>query len=321
MPIVAIINRKGGCGKSMLATHIAAYWARRGVRVMLGDIDRQQSARAWLARRPTATALIHPWAMDRNSVLRVPSGVTHVVIDTPGGLHGFDLAKVVMYADFVVMPVSPSVFDLSSASQCFAEISGLPRVSNGKCRVAVVGMRLEPSERAQQTLKTWAAQRNIPFLGIIHRSEHYPAAVEAGETIFDQPPGTRNQESADWQTLMEWLDPHVCQQPMLHHAAAGKQAGPMRAPNAPSPATPGTEAVATPSAPVAVSRFPNLGNEADRRSKLFKPVQQASRGDANVNPAPPVRPAPYPVRAATRQQESRSQPLTLATMLARLRNF
>ena len=51
MPVIAIVNRKGGSGKSTLATHLAASFANRGVAVMLGDVDRQQSTQGWLRMR------------------------------------------------------------------------------------------------------------------------------------------------------------------------------------------------------------------------------------------------------------------------------
>ena len=53
MPIVLITNPKGGCGKSTAATNLAGYFAWRGHPTMLGDLDRQQSALAWLGIRPT----------------------------------------------------------------------------------------------------------------------------------------------------------------------------------------------------------------------------------------------------------------------------
>jgi len=54
MPVFLIANPKGGVGKSTVATNLAGYFARRGERTMLGDLDRQQSSRAWLALRPRA---------------------------------------------------------------------------------------------------------------------------------------------------------------------------------------------------------------------------------------------------------------------------
>ncbi|MDL1862984.1 ParA family protein, partial [Betaproteobacteria bacterium PRO7] len=104
MPVVAVVNRKGGSGKSTLATHLAAYLERRGTPVMLGDVDRQLSTQAWLRRRnERRRSAIVGWKVDPKSVVRPPAGIAHVVLDTPGGLRGFDLARVVMYADAIVM--------------------------------------------------------------------------------------------------------------------------------------------------------------------------------------------------------------------------
>ncbi len=115
MPVIAVVNRKGGSGKSTLAAHMAAWCAQQGSSVMLGDVDRQQSARSWLKRRDTSLPAISPWAVDQN-MLRVPAGISHVVLDTPGGLQGFELARVVMFADVIIMPICNSIFDLESAA-------------------------------------------------------------------------------------------------------------------------------------------------------------------------------------------------------------
>ncbi|MEO5669601.1 MAG: ParA family protein, partial [Ramlibacter sp.] len=86
MPVIAVVNRKGGSGKSTFAAHVAAWCAGQGQSVMLGDVDRQQSSRAWLKRRGAVLPAIAPWAMDHKQMLRVPTGITHVVLDTPGGI-------------------------------------------------------------------------------------------------------------------------------------------------------------------------------------------------------------------------------------------
>ena len=52
MPVIVVANPKGGVGKSTLATQIAGFLAARGRAVTLGDLDRQQSSRQWLAVRP-----------------------------------------------------------------------------------------------------------------------------------------------------------------------------------------------------------------------------------------------------------------------------
>src|SRR5678816_210246 len=143
MSVIAVVNRKGGSGKSTLATHLAAHFANSGVPVMLGDVDRQQSTQSWLRERSLRelprSAPIVGWAVDPKRVLRPPAGVRHVVLDTPGGLRGFDLARVVAFADVILMPVCNSIFDRESAADCFAEMMALPRVASGRCRVATIG--------------------------------------------------------------------------------------------------------------------------------------------------------------------------------------
>ena len=191
MPVIAIVNRKGGSGKSTLATHLAACYANSGVAVMLGDVDRQQSTQSWLRMRSEQalpeSAPIVGWAVDPKRVLRPPAGVSLVVLDTPGGLHGFDLARVAAFADVILMPVCNSAFDRESAAACHAELMALPRVASGRCKLAAVGMRLDARTRAAETLAAWAAGLKLPFVTALREAQVYVRGVERGLTLFDQP--------------------------------------------------------------------------------------------------------------------------------------
>ncbi|MBI2770146.1 MAG: ParA family protein [Burkholderiales bacterium] len=207
MPVIAVVNRKGGSGKSTLAAHLAAWCARQGHSVMLGDVDRQQSSRAWLKRRDPALPQIAPWALDQKNVLRVPSGITHVVLDTPGGIHGFELARVVMFADAIVMPVCHSVFDRESAAACHAELMALPRVASGRCRLATVGMRIDARTRAGAVLREWSDGLGLPFLGVLRETQLYVRSLERGLTIFDLAPAQVEADLAQWAPILEWMKP------------------------------------------------------------------------------------------------------------------
>ncbi len=209
MPVIAVVNRKGGSGKSTLAAHIAAWCARNGSSVMLGDVDRQQSARAWLKRRDAALPAIAPWAVDQKNMLRVPTGITHVVLDTPGGMHGFELARVVMFADAIVMPVCNSMFDRESAQACHAELMTMPRVASGRCRLAVVGMRIDARTNAAQTLDQWSESLGVPFLGALRETQLYVRSLERGLTIFDLQPQQAAADLAQWAPILQWLKPQL----------------------------------------------------------------------------------------------------------------
>ena len=207
MPVIAVINRKGGSGKSTLATHLAAWLSQQGRAVMLGDVDRQQSTRAWLKRRDTTLPAIVPWALDQKNVLKVPPGVSHVVLDTPGGMHGFELAKVVMSADAVIMPVCHSMFDRESAAACCAELQTLPRVASGRCKLGVVGMRLDARTKAAEAMREWAKTLDVPFLGVLREAQQYVKSLDSGLTLFDLPGNAHAVDLLQWDPILEWLSP------------------------------------------------------------------------------------------------------------------
>ncbi len=211
MPVIAVVNRKGGSGKSTLATHLAAWCAVTGRSAMLGDVDFQGSAAAWLKRRgahPVAQGrAIVGWSADPRRVMRPPAGVTHVVLDTPGGLRGLDLAKVVMTADALLIPVCHSVFDRESAADCLAELRQLPRVASGRCRIGVVGMRLDARTRGEAVLRAWAEEQGLPFLGALRETQAYVRCAEQGLTVFDMPPAKVQADLDQWQPILDWLRP------------------------------------------------------------------------------------------------------------------
>jgi chromosome partitioning protein len=235
MAVIAVVNRKGGSGKSTLATHLAAFYAGRGDAVMLGDVDRQQSTQGWLRQRAAhalpGSAPIVGWAVDPRRVLRPPAGVRHVVLDTPGGLRGFDLARVAACADVIVMPVCHSVFDRESAAECHAELKTLPRVAEGRCKVVAVGMRVDARTRGAEALAAWAARLGLPFAGVLREAQAYVRTVERGLTVFDLPRAQAQAHVAEWQPIVEWIEPslHAVHRPALRANPIVLRAAPVRA--------------------------------------------------------------------------------------------
>lgn len=213
MPVLAVVNRKGGSGKSTVAAHLAAWMAHQGCAVMLGDVDRQQSTRTWLKRRVASVPAILPWTIDQKNVLKTPAGVTHVVLDTPGGLQGFDLSRLVMQADAILIPVCNSLFDRDSAASCHAELMAHPRVSSGRCKLGVVGMRIDARTRGADVLRQWAQERGMPFWGVLREAQVYVKTVENGLTLFDLPASAHEADLLQWQTILTQLAPAMHLQP------------------------------------------------------------------------------------------------------------
>lgn len=288
MPVIAVVNRKGGSGKSTLATHLAAYCANAGMSVMLGDVDRQQSTQTWLRLRAAHNAAARPpilgWVVEPKRGLHAPPGTTHVILDTPGGLTGFDLARVVMYADAILMPVCNSVFDRASAAQCHAELLTLPRVASGRCRVAAVGMRLDARTRAAEILETWAEGLKLPFIGALRETQAYVRCIENGMTLFDLPAAQVEVDLLQWDPLLRWLAPVL--------RPATEEAAPTRA-----TLTGGQRSILPPASLSALrpaARPPHQAVSLHRAPAMAAQAPGASAGLAAAALAPP----PMPARAS-----------------------
>ncbi len=204
MPVVAVINRKGGCGKSTLATTLASWCASEGHQVMIGDIDKQQSVRSWLNARPPECLDVLSWAVDNGKVFRAPPGTTHVVLDTPGGLYDYALAKLLVHVDAVVVPVGPSLFDLDASRDLLAELVRHPRVAAGRCQVALIGMRWPQDSGNLHRLQRLT--HRFPLLTIIPEDPLYRQLLDIGRGLFDLSPCESSAHLQDWKPLLGWLE-------------------------------------------------------------------------------------------------------------------
>jgi len=200
-----VANPKGGSGKSTLATNLAGWLAREGNPVMLGDIDRQQSSRAWLALRSPALPRIESWVIEDERPARPPAGTTHAVLDTPAGLHGKKLAQVLKAVERVIVPLQPSLFDILATRQFLDALAEEKEVRKHHAFVAIVGMRVDARTRAAAELDRFLAGSGLPVLTCLRDTQNYVQAAAHGMTIFDLPPSRAAQDWAQWQPILEWI--------------------------------------------------------------------------------------------------------------------
>ncbi len=204
MPVVVIANPKGGVGKSTLATNVAGYWASRGHAVMLGDIDRQQSSRLWLSLRPAAARPITSWDVQRDAIAKPPKGTTHVVLDTPAGLHGGRFKEVLKLADKVLVPVQPSIFDIYATREF---IDQLVQAKGARKRdIGIVGMRVDERTIAAEQLQQFIGGLELPVIGMLRPTQNYVHLAARGLTLFDLAPARVARDLEQWQGICRWLD-------------------------------------------------------------------------------------------------------------------
>ncbi|MGE5490277.1 MAG: AAA family ATPase [Actinomycetota bacterium] len=201
-----IANPKGGVGKSTLATNLAGYFARQGHKVMLGDIDRQQSAREWLKLRSPALPPIGTWEVEEDKPARPPKGTTHAILDTPAGLHGKRLGQVLKLVDRVIVPLQPSIFDILATKDFLDALAEEKEIRKHQAYVAVVGMRVDARTRAAAELERFLEGQGLPVAAYLRDTQTYVQAAAHGLTVFDLSPSRAGQDQAQWQPLIDWVN-------------------------------------------------------------------------------------------------------------------
>ena len=203
MPVIVVANPKGGVGKSTLSSNIAGYLARKGRTVMLGDIDRQQSSRGWLKQRPADMPPIQCWDVDENRVARPPKGATHVVLDTPAGLHGRRLQSVLKHANKVLVPLQASMFDINPTMDFINAVASMHH--EGRLEVAVVGNRVRDNTQAADRLTEFLDSLQVPALTILRDTQNYVHLSAHGLTLWDVMPHQVEKDLEEWAPILNWL--------------------------------------------------------------------------------------------------------------------
>jgi chromosome partitioning protein len=206
MKAFVVANPKGGSGKSTLATNLAGYFARSGERVMLGDIDRQQSAREWLLLRPFGAPRIETWDICPDHIARPPKGTSHIVLDTPAGLHGKSLDKVLKLSTRIIVPVQPALFDMLATRHFLDSLLREKAIRKGRIDLAVIGMRVDARTRAAAELERFFAHYELPVLAYLRDTQNYVQASAAGLTLFDLPPSRVERDLEQWQAIIDWAE-------------------------------------------------------------------------------------------------------------------
>jgi len=191
-------------GKTTLSTNVAGYFASRGHAVMLGDVDRQQSSRTWLALRPAGLPRIGTWDTSHGDIVRPPKGTTHVVLDTPAGLHGKRLDEVMKLADRVLIPLQPSIFDIHATHAFIGTLREHRRAA--KVQMALVGMRTREGTIATEQLHHFLDGVQLPLLGFLRDTQNYVHLAAHGLTLWDVGSSRFERDLAQWAPITAWLD-------------------------------------------------------------------------------------------------------------------
>jgi len=205
MRTIMIVNAKGGCGKSTLATNLASYYATRGKTVTLADMDPQGSSMGWVANRPEDRPEIQAIAGWKEP-LRASKDTDVLIIDTPAGTEGKELTALVRKAQTILIPVLPSTIDMRAAKQFIYKMLLVGRISREETKVAVVANRVRENTLIYDKLHSFLRKLDIPFVATIRDTQNYIRADERGLGIFELAPSSVYWDLEQWAKLTRYLN-------------------------------------------------------------------------------------------------------------------
>jgi chromosome partitioning protein len=202
---VMVLNAKGGCGKSTLATNIAVFFAREGQQVCIADYDPQQSSLDWLAQRPADLPAITGVRAFEEGVRNVSRSTDILVIDAPARVHGTELNELVRRAETIVVPVLPSSIDMKASQHFMTELLEIGKVSRRQARLALVANRVREHTLIYEELDQYLSKLKVPYLGCLREAQNYVRAYARGMGVLELPEYLASPDWKQWEPIGEWL--------------------------------------------------------------------------------------------------------------------
>lgn len=209
MQTILIANPKGGSGKTTLATNVAGWLAGKRQRVGIEDLDPQQSSTGWLARRPALFPPIVPIERGARRKDTKALDLQWCVVDSPAGLHGEELRNAVRAADIMLVPLTPSAYDMAATQRFLAQLAEIKAVRQGTLPIGIVAMRVDMRTHSATELDEFLQGYDLPVVAHLRQTQVYVWCARDGASVFDLPRSRAEQDWEQWRVLTRWIAKHA----------------------------------------------------------------------------------------------------------------
>ncbi len=213
MERITVINVKGGCGKTTIATNLASAYAKNGRNTTLIDYDSQGSSMYWLNLRPdnvsqingiaaysSNRSIFHSWK------LHLPHDVERVIVDTPAGLKGLNLIDQLSGTHTIMVPVLPSSIDTHATADFIRDLYLIAKVKPKKTRLCIVCNRVKSRTLALVALERFLSAMDIPVIANLRETQQYNKASELGLGIHEMGYRASDADINAWDQIIDWID-------------------------------------------------------------------------------------------------------------------
>lgn len=213
MQRILILNAKGGCGKTTIATNLAGYFADQGRVTALLDYDPQGSSMKWLSLRAGERPDIQGIAayqrrqgVTRAFQMQLPPQVERVIIDAPSGVTGLQLVDYVQSADIILLPVLPSPLDIHATAHFIQDLLLVGKIRSRGIRLGIVANRVRRNTLVFKDLERFLETLRLPLVATLRDSQNHIRAAEQGLAIHELPGARVEPDRERWAHLTAWLE-------------------------------------------------------------------------------------------------------------------
>lgn len=200
MPTIAIVNQKGGAGKSTIAVHLARWLQRQQKAILVIDADGQRTSSIWLESLETEIPFIV--LQDPNELLdqlpKLANSHDWLIVDGPATLSETSRAML-LWADLALIPCQPAGVDLASASDTVRLVRQAQAIRGGLPKAAIfLNKAIKGTKLKTEALAVLQQVQDIKLLKpIIHQRQALADAFGQSATVFEltgTPAGTARRE-------------------------------------------------------------------------------------------------------------------------------